>query len=964
MKSLIWMLLALVTCVATFHAASAAESVYRDPHQRFTLQIPEGWTSAPTNVGVNVSRGKAYASLIIMERSGRASDLVSFFSRQFEKQWANFTELKRGDSRFGGQAGAFAVFAGVNPKGGEEVLKIVAMATDERSYALLMGVPKDAIEGATWRDLARIEQSFAMGSPSQGYRLETLGTAALERGKPDEARDHLLSSLAMARELRDRDSERRLLGKLGRAYRALKDYDRATETYQQFLSLAQAAGDRQDEGIALGSLGIIYEALKDYNRAISAFRQALSIARQGQSRSNEASSLWHLGQIALDQEDYVQAIEFFSQALPIVRDLGDSPRQMEALLQLGKSHYFLADYGKAIDYLQQSLKLSRALGDKRGQGKALKNLGSVYYFLHDTKRAVGYYQQDLEIARELGDREREGQALGNLALAYNHLGEHRKAVEYYEQDLAIAREAKDRLTESQALSNLGNVYLDLRDHDRAAGYYQQSLALARAVGYRRGEGLTLTNLGRALYKAGNLPKAEEVQRQAITVLEALREKVGIVDAYNVSLFERHLQAYRFLQTTLIARNRLEAALEIAEQGRARALNELLWRRESSATAPRLAPEFPTLDEIREIARVHNATLVEYSFIPEELALFIWVVHPTGQVFFGQPDLISLQKSGLSLDELVGKARTALGVGGRGTRKTQKEGPALESEGAMELLYQMLIEPIADRLPADSGAPVIFIPQESLFMVSFPALRDRSGRYLVDKHTIQIVPSIQTLKLTRPRRVQGKAQGKPTLVVGNPTMPWISLGPGAPREQLDTLPGAEREALEVAKLLKTEAITGGRATKPEVLRRMRDASLIHLATHGLLDDLKGLGIPGAIALAPSAQDDGLLTAAEIQDLKLNAELVVLSACDTGRGRITGDGVIGLSRSFISAGVPSVVVSLWGVPDAPTADLMTAFYRHLQRDRNKAKALRQAMLETRGRYPAPRDWAAFTLVGEAD
>ncbi|HEY9297580.1 MAG TPA: CHAT domain-containing protein, partial [Phormidium sp.] len=161
---------------------------------------------------------------------------------------------------------------------------------------------------------------------------------------------------------------------------------------------------------------------------------------------------------------------------------------------------------------------------------------------------------------------------------------------------------------------------------------------------------------------------------------------------------------------------------------------------------------------------------------------------------------------------------------------------------------------------------------------------------------------------------------------------------------------------------TQAITGSLGTKANVVQKMSTARIIHLATHGLLDDFRGLG--SAIALTPSGNDNGLLTAEEILDLKLSADLVVLSACDTGRGRITGDGVVGLSRALISAGVPSVIVSLWAVPDAPTAQLMTAFYQNLQTNPDKAQALRQAMLKMMKTYPHPKDWAAFTLIGEAE
>ncbi|HTL88255.1 MAG TPA: CHAT domain-containing protein, partial [Leptolyngbya sp.] len=133
------------------------------------------------------------------------------------------------------------------------------------------------------------------------------------------------------------------------------------------------------------------------------------------------------------------------------------------------------------------------------------------------------------------------------------------------------------------------------------------------------------------------------------------------------------------------------------------------------------------------------------------------------------------------------------------------------------------------------------------------------------------------------------------------------------------------------------------------------------------ELSGAGasqLPGAIALAPFKQDSGLLTSSEIFNLNLSAELVVLSACDTGSGRITGDGVIGLSRAWIATGVPTVLVSLRKVPDEQTSFLMISFYQNLQHTSNKAQSLRAAMLETMQSYPDPIGWAAFTLIGESE
>jgi CHAT domain-containing protein len=123
------------------------------------------------------------------------------------------------------------------------------------------------------------------------------------------------------------------------------------------------------------------------------------------------------------------------------------------------------------------------------------------------------------------------------------------------------------------------------------------------------------------------------------------------------------------------------------------------------------------------------------------------------------------------------------------------------------------------------------------------------------------------------------------------------------------------------------------------------------------------LPGAIALAPAGRDDGLLTASEIFDLNLNAKLVVLSACDTGKGRVTGDGVIGLSRAWIAAGVPSAIVSLREVPDEQTSALMLAFYQNWQKQPNVAIALRRATLTIMKEFPDPRDWGAFIAIGES-
>ncbi|NEQ21246.1 MAG: CHAT domain-containing protein, partial [Microcoleus sp. SIO2G3] len=460
----------------------------------------------------------------------------------------------------------------------------------------------------------------------------------------------------------------------------------------------------------------------------------------------------------------------------------------------------------------------------------------------------------------------------------------------------------------------------------------------------------------------------------VEILESLRP--GLDDNSKVSIFDTQVLTYNLLQQILIAQDEFEAALEISEQGRSRAFVDLLAKRLSPEAALKSVNSKPlTIEQIQQIAKAQQATLVEYSIVPDEefkvqgklrgepSELLIWVVQPSGKVAFRRVDLKFLQQlqkqatdtASTSFDDLINTSRIL-------------QGPRLRrGEAARQQLHQLLIEPIAEFLPTNPEARIIFIPQESLFLLPFAALQDASGQYLIEKHTILTAPAIQVLDLTHQQRQRLETQykeplqGNDVLVVGNPTMPTLKLGETV--EQMNPLPGSEDEANAIATLFNTKPLIGNQATKVDIVQQLPKMRVVHLATHGLLDDIKELGVPGAIALAPSENDDGFLTAGEILNLKLNAELVVLSGCHTGQGKITGDGVLGLSRSLITSGVPSVIVSLWAVPDTATALLMTEFYRQLALNPDKAQALRSAMLTTMKRYPQPINWAAFTLIGEA-
>jgi CHAT domain-containing protein len=806
---------------------------------------------------------------------------------------------------------------------------------------------------------------------TEADRLMRQGKQQYQTGQVPAALNSWQQALEIYRTLKNRQGEDLALGILGAIYLKLGNYAKAIEYRQQSVAIAREIKDRQGEGAALGNLGVIYNSLGNYAQAIEYSQQGLAIAREIKDRQGEANALGNLGNAYNYLGNSAKAIEYTQQTLALAREIQNRQDEGRALGNLGVAYISLGNYAKAIEYARQQLAIAREIKYRQGEANALSYLGAAYHSLGDYAKAIEYAQQTLALAREIKDRQGEANALGNLGNAYNYLGNDAKAIECTQQSLAISREIKDRFGEANVLGNLGVAYHSLGNYAKAIEYAQQYLAIAREIKNRLGEGRALNNLGLAFLKADNLTEAEKILVNAIQVWESMRQMLGSNDANKVSIFEEQARTYVTLQQVRVAQNNPIAALEISERGRARAFVDLLTERLSSGSTNPVINTSPNQDQIRQIAKAQNATLVQYSIIYDEFpiqgqrvgresALYIWVIQPTGEITFREVDIKPLwQQHKASLTDLIIGNQEFLAVRSRSSTGFVQPQPNLPT------LHQLLIDPIETLLPKDPNAHVIFIPQGSLFQVPFPALQDASGTYLIQKHTILTAPSIQVLDLTRQQRqklAQKQSHSGTALVLGNPTMPSVSAYPGEPKQQLSPLPGAEAEAIAIAPLLNTQAITGPQGTKAEIVQKMPQASIIHLATHGLLDDVRGLG--SAIALAPSGTDDGLLTAEEIFDMKLQANLVVLSACNTGFGRITGDGVIGLSRALISAGVPSVIVSLWAVPDAPTAELMQSFYQNLQNNPDKAQALRQAMLATMKTHPGPRNWAAFTLIGEAE
>jgi len=721
----------------------------------------------------------------------------------------------------------------------------------------------------------------------------------------------------------------------------------------------QQTGDRQGGATSLNNLGLIYNNLAEYERAIDFYRQSLTIAREIGDRQGEATSLNNLGNAYNNLAEYEEAIDFYRPSLVIARETGDRQSEAVSLGNLGNAYNNLEEYERAIDFYRQSLVIAREIGDRQSEAASLNNLGNAYNNLAEYEQAIDFYQQSLVIAREIDDRQSEATFINNLGKVYALLEEDSKAKDFYKQSLVIAREIDDRQGEVASLNNLGLIYNNLEEYEQAIDFYKQSLVITILIDDDLGLANSLNNIGLAFKNSGNLTKAKESFSQAINLLEKIRELQGTKDAWKVSIFEQQAHTYALLQEVLVAQNQHQKALEISERGRVRALVELSLRKLSPPPQEQFIPPSPNIAKIKKIAQEQNATLVEYSLVSNN-QIYIWVISPTGEINFRSVDF----PKNISLQELIKISRTSIAARGRGVKDSTPK--KIDTINYLRELHQLLIEPIADLLPSNPEERLIFIPHKELFVVPFAALQDADYIYMIEKHTILTAPSIQALSLTRQHQKRVRNFSGEALVVGDPLMPQQQE-----REKFRPLPGAKKEAEKIAAILGTKPITGAEATETAIVQKMANAGVIHLATHGLLDDIDSS--PGAIVLAPSAQEDGFLTTNEIMERfglantsPLQAELVVLSACDTGRGEIKGEGVIGLSRSFIAAGVPTIVVSLWKVPDAATEELMTDFYTNLyEKKLDNAQAMRQAMLNAiNGGNPDPSAWAAFTVIGEAE
>lgn len=452
-------------------------------------------------------------------------------------------------------------------------------------------------------------------------------------------------------------------------------------------------------------------------------------------------------------------------------------------------------------------------------------------------------------------------------------------------------------------------------------------ALQEAIDIYRQRGMVLArpelelDRGRALVRAGQIARAEAAFAEGIAAAEFDRHGV-LSEIQRASVLAARWELYAWLVDLTLRRDEGEA-LALLHKARAVTLSERLARR---GVPLAYTPE-------------PGSVAVEYAVLPS--GVYAWVTTPFGRRRF------KLEESPEALSDAVDRYRTAI------ERREPPEALASQSRR----LYDVLLTPIAAELRG--ARQLVVVPDGPLHDLPFAALQEpATGRFLIERAAIVVTPSID-LQAVRVDDAPA-ARDAPALVIGNPDRSRAS------QDRLPSLAAAEQEARTVAALYTPASLAiGDAATAHYFVDSASRAGVIHFAGHAVVSETNPER--SRLLLTPSASDPaGVVSADDIERLRLDrTRLVVLSACDTARGRVArGEGVIGLVRSFLAAGVPSVVATLWAVDDRSTETLFTALHRAWTKGRPSAEALRDAQIAmiSDGRF-SPADWASAIVVGQS-
>jgi CHAT domain-containing protein/Tfp pilus assembly protein PilF len=856
---------------------------------------------------------------------------------------------------------------------------------------------------------------------SQAIALSGVGAVYYALGAHRQALDYLNQALLLQRSMKDVGGEAKRLNDIGVIYFALGEPQKALDYYQQSLPMLLAAGERGGEASALNNIGAAFRVMGEPQQAITYFKQALALQRVIDDPREMAITLTNIGALYYRMGDAQQALDYYAQALPLRRKVGALAGQAITLTNIGAAHLSLGDPQRALEYLGQALSLTQGGQSRPEEAQALTILAAASSSLGNKQQALEYLHRALALWRAIGERQGESSALIRMGRIYREQGERSLAMKCLEQALQLARDIGETGSEAVALADLARVEHDLGDLDQALNRIETALNLVETLRARiRVEELRVSFLASrysdyefyidllmrlherqpsAGYDALAFEASERARgRNLLEVLSAaradIRQGVDPPSLERQRSLQRQINAKERLRMRLVGGNQMEKSAAVERELRALLAEYQEAQSQMLIHSPRYAaltdPAPLKLKEIQRRSLDRDTLLLEYA-LGEERS-FLWAVTPTSLRAYTLPRRAEIEAA-------------ALRAYGRLTRSNQRR-YRVSSEQAAAELARMALGPVAAEL---GRKRLVIVSDGALQYVPFGALPnpDAAGagaskrRPLIVDHEIVNLPSASVLATMRREMDERRPAARSIAVFSDPV--FQPDDPRVKQARLARLDGEKwngDDSQTESRLVRSDDDTGLTSFERLIYTRKEAEAIValippeqgfkaldfaanratvmnagldqyrivHFATHGLLNSRRPelSGIVLSLVDEEGRPLEGFLRAHEIYNLKLNAELVVLSACSTALGKeIKGEGLAGLTRGFMYAGTPRVIASLWNVRDEATAELMKRLYRNMLIGKlSPAAALREAQVSMwrEPRWAAPYYWAGFTLQGE--
>ncbi len=839
-----------------------------------------------------------------------------------------------------------------------------------------------ALDADDWKSAQRLfEQALSGARAARATREEAearrgLGLVARRRGSAD-AGAHLEAARSLFEQLGDRAGAGRCRGHLAALAWRAQPGALARSLYEQALAELRAAGDEPGEAALLSDRLV---TATSHDQRAAWIEEGLPLALRAGGARALGTFLEQQGYTRRARGEYAAALSSFREAALVFETAGLRSSLAGTWINWGA---LLREHGRsaeALELARRALSAYGRIGDVLGRSAGRNSVCVALGDLGRHREAVAHCQRAVELARAPRTAIIENR-LRNLAAAYANVGQHGRALAILDGQLrrqdpsdAVAMAWLHR-TVALAHRHAGRPAAALPHALEAAAFFRRE-----AVWPRVAEALTLA--ARSREALGRPQEALDDVAAALDALEQVRPRQVPADEFKSAFGEAWRDLFGLGVRLLAALGRGEEALEMAERARARAFLDLLAARDldarpagsdGSLPSPVSATPATKQDAVRAAQRL-DSTLLSYFVTPE--GTLAWVVAPDGRI-----ETKHIGAGAARLAALVQKTQAALAHAGAGELLTRGGGRlslVAADDGVWRALYDLLIGPVRHALPGALGARLTIVPHGPLLALPFGSLRAPDGRYLLEAHALHYSPAVGTLAIAAGRSAALRGLPERPLLLGDPES--FPLLPGT--APLPRLPGTRREVLAAAASLGGEArvLLGELATEENLRGAAEGASLLHLATHGIVRSDRPF--ESLLALRPSGaapSEDGRLTARDLYALVLQARLVVLSACRSGSGRISSDGILGLTRGFFAAGAPAVVATLWDVADEPTYRIMSDFYRNRRAGAPIDHALRDAQLgllralragsvkvkvgEAMVRLPEhPTLWAGFVLLGE--